>query len=396
MTGILMSSLARDLRVDDATLDLVRDRLAGLGRDYTPSDVAMAMRAEGLAVSDSAVLDAVESLRRHSVGAGILQPLLREPGVTDVLVNGSDQVFVDRGSGLELTDLRFPRESDVRRLAQRLAASVGRRLDDAVPFVDARLPDGSRVHAVLGSLASPGTCISLRVPAQRSFSLEDCIASGSLTLGAAQLLSRMVEAKLAFLISGGTGSGKTTLLAALLALVPPQERIVIVEDSRELAPNHPHVVRIEGRPANAEHAGAISLTDLVRQSLRMRPDRLVVGEVRGAEICDLLTAMNTGHEGGCGTVHANSTADVPARLEALASLGGLPRTALHAQLASALDAVIHVARDSAGKRRVTEISIFVCDPASGLVHTERAVEFHTDDQIVRGPGIRRLERMLDR
>ena len=394
MTAVVKSSPSADL--DDATLDLVRDRLASLGRDYTPVDVAAAMRAEGLALSDSAVLDAVESLRRHSVGAGPLEPLLREPGVTDVLVNGPDQVFVDRGAGLELTDFRFPGESDVRRLAQRLAASVGRRLDDAVPFVDARLPDGSRAHAVLGCLASPGTCISLRVPAQRTFSLQDCVASGSLSSGAAQLLTRMIEAKLAFLISGGTGSGKTTLLAALLALVPRHERIVIVEDSRELAPNHPHVVRIEGRPANAELAGAISLTVLVRQSLRMRPDRLVVGEVRGGEICDLLTAMNTGHEGGCGTVHANSSADVPARLEALASLGGLSRDALHAQLASALDAVVHVVRDAGGMRRVAEISIFVRDPSSGLVRSECALEFRADGSTVRGPGSSQLERMLDR
>jgi pilus assembly protein CpaF len=387
---------AGDLDVETTTLQLVRDHLVTLGRDYTPVDVAAAMRAEGLAVSDSAVLDAVESLRRHSVGAGPLEPLLREPGVTDVLVNGADQVFIDRGAGLELTELRFPGESDVRRLAQRLAASVGRRLDDAVPFVDARLPDGSRVHAVLGSLASPGTCISLRVPARRSFSLEDCVASGSLTPGAAQLLARMIKARLAFLISGGTGSGKTTLLATLLSLVPPHERIVIVEDSRELAPNHPHVVRIEGRPANTELAGAISLTDLVRHSLRMRPDRLVVGEVRGGEICDLLTAMNTGHEGGCGTVHANSTADIPARLEALAALGGLPRAALHAQLAAALDAVIHVARDGPGMRRVAEISIFIRDQTSGLVRSECAVEFNRDARTILGPGSRRLERLLER
>ena len=396
MTAAATSFISGDSDLDDRALNLVRDHLAVLGRDYTPGDVAAAMQAKGLAVSDSAVLAVVESLRRHSVGAGPLEPLLRRPGVTDVLVNGPDQVFVDRGAGLELTDLRFPSESEVRRLAQRLAATVGRRLDDAVPFVDARLADGSRVHAVLGCLASPGTCISLRVPAQRSFSLEDCVASGSLSPGAAQLLVRMIEARLAFLISGGTGSGKTTLLAALLALVPPHERIVIVEDSRELAPNHPHVVRIEGRPANTELAGAISLTDLVRQSLRMRPDRLVVGEVRGAEICDLLTAMNTGHEGGCGTVHANSTADVPARLEALASLGGLPQAALHAQLASALDAVIHVARGPAGLRRVAEISIFVRDPTSGLVRTERALEFHPGGRTVLGPGSRQLERMLER
>jgi pilus assembly protein CpaF len=396
MTATVKPPVARSLDLDDGALDLVRDRLSGLGRRYTPADVATAMRAEGLIVSDSAVLDTVESLRRHSVGAGLLEPLLHEPGVTDVLVNGADQVFVDRGAGLELTDLRFPCEGDVRQLAQRLAATVGRRLDDAVPFVDARLADGSRVHAVLGTLASPGTCISLRVPAQRSFSLDDCVASGSLTPGAAQLLSRMIEAKLAFLISGGTGSGKTTLLAALLALVPPHERIVIVEDSRELAPNHAHVVRIEGRPANTELAGAVSLTDLVRQSLRMRPDRLVVGEVRGAEIVDLLTAMNTGHEGGCGTVHANSTADIPARLEALASLGGLPRAALHAQLASALDAVIHVARDDSGVRRVAEISIFIREPGSGLVRSECAVHFHPGGGTVLGPGSRQLERMLDR
>jgi pilus assembly protein CpaF len=394
--SIVRPLAAGNPNVDDGALDLVRDRLSGLGRHYTPADVATAMRAEGLIVSDAAVLDTVEALRRHSVGAGLLEPLLHEPGVTDVLVNGPDQVFVDRGGGLELTDLRFPCEGDVRQLAQRLASTVGRRLDDAVPFVDARLADGSRVHAVLGTLASPGTCISLRVPAQRSFSLDDCVASGSLTPGAAQLMSRMIEAKLAFLISGGTGSGKTTLLAALLALVPPHERIVIVEDSRELAPNHPHVVRIEGRPANTELAGAISLTDLVRQSLRMRPDRLVVGEVRGAEIVDLLTAMNTGHEGGCGTVHANSTADVPARLEALAALGGLPRAALHAQLASALDAVIHVTRDNSRMRRVAEISIFIREQGSGLVRSECAIDFRPDGAIVLGPGSRQLERMLDR
>jgi pilus assembly protein CpaF len=396
MTAVVTSPGTGNVDVEDMVLDLVRDRLAGLGRQYTPVDVATAMRAEGLVVSDSAVLDIVESLRRHSVGAGPLEQLLHQPGVTDVLVNGADQVFVDRGAGLELTGVRFRCEGDVRRLAQRLAASVGRRLDDAMPFVDARLADGSRVHAVLGTLASPGTCISLRVPAHRSFSLQDCVASGSVTPGAAQLLSRMIEAKLAFLISGGTGSGKTTLLAALLALVPPEERIVIVEDSRELAPHHPHVVRIEGRPANTELAGAITLTDLVRQSLRMRPDRLVVGEVRGAEICDLLTAMNTGHEGGCGTVHANSTADIPARLEALASLGGLPRSALHAQLASALDAVVHVARDDSGMRRVAEISIFVREPGSGLVHSECAVHFRPDGGTALGAGSRQLERMLDR
>jgi pilus assembly protein CpaF len=234
----------------------------------------------------------------------------------------------------------------------------------------------------------------LRVLAPRSFSLDDCVRSGSLTAGGAELLQRIVAARLAFLVSGGTGSGKTTLLGALLALVPAQERIVIVEDSRELAPNHPHVVRLEARLPNAERVGAITLTDLVRQSLRMRPDRLVVGEVRGSEICDLLMALNTGHEGGCGTVHANSAQDVPARLEALAALGGLTRSALHAQLTSALHAVIHVIRDKQGLRRVSEVSVLVREPASGLVHAERAVQFTSDGRAIRGPGGAELERLL--
>ena len=377
-------------------LDPLRDRLAGLGRPPAPADVAAAMHAEGLMVSDATLIETVEALRRHSVGAGPLDPLLRLPGVTDILVNGPDRVYIERGAGLELTGLRFTDDGEVRQLAQRLAASAGRRLDDAVPFVDARLVDGSRLHAVLAPMADPGTCISLRMLAPRTFSLEDCVRSGSLTDGGAEVLRRIMAARLPFLISGGTGSGKTTLLGALLALVPTDERIVIVEDSRELAPNHSHVVRLEARPPNAERAGAITLTDLVRQSLRMRPDRLVVGEIRGPEICDLLMALNTGHEGGCGTVHANSATDVPARLEALAALGGLSRSALHAQLAAALHLVIHVSRDADGLRRVSEIAVLVRDPSSGLVQSERAVQFPGDGRAVRGPGGSRLERLLER
>ena len=376
-------------------LDPVRNRLAELGRTHTPADVAEAMRAEGYVVSDAALLETVDRLRKDSIGAGPLEALLREPGVTDVLVNGPDQVFVDRGTGLEQVDVTFAGDADVRRLAQRLAAAVGRRLDDASPFVDARLADGTRVHAVLGSVATPGTCLSMRVPAARTFTLDDCVAGGSLSPAAAEVLRRVIEQRLAFLISGGTGSGKTTLLAALLGLVPPQQRLVIVEDSRELNPRHPHVVRMEGRPVNAEQRGSITLTDLVRQSLRMRPDRLVVGEVRGAEIADLLTAMNTGHEGGCGTVHANSAGDVPARLEALAALGGMGRAALHAQLAAALDLVIHIRRHPSGRREVTEIDVLVADPSSGLVRTEEALTF-ARRRTVRGPGSQALERMLCR
>jgi len=379
-----------------AELDPIRSRLVALGRAHTANDVAEAMRAEGRVVTDAVLIETVEALRRHSVGAGPLEPLLRRSGVTDVLVNGPDQVFVDRGAGLELSEVRFASDAEVRALAQRLAASVGRRLDDASPFVDARLPDGCRVHAVLGTVAQPGTCLSLRVPAARRLALADFVASGAMSSRAAALLARVVEARLAFLVSGGTGSGKTTLLGALLALVPPRERIVVVEDSYELSPDHPHVVRLEGRPANSEGVGAITLTDLVRQSLRMRPDRLVVGEVRGGEVVDLLRAMNTGHEGGCGTVHANSAADVPARLEALGLLGGLDRAALHAQIGAALHVVLHIRRDERGVRRVAEVHVVVRDPGTGLTRTESAVEFGATGRIRLGPGSDRLERLLDR
>ncbi len=377
------------------TLEPLRGRLASLNRSPQPADVAIAMRAEGMIVTDEALLEAVESLRRNSVGAGPLEPLLRQSGVTDVLVNGPHQVYVDRGCGLELTSVQFEDDDGVRRLAQRLAGMVGRRLDDASPYVDARLPDGTRVHAMLSTIAAPGTCLSLRVPPRRTFSLQEMMASGTISMDAAALLRRMVEAKLAFLISGGTGSGKTTLLAALLALVPPAERMLIVEDSRELAPDHPHAIRLEARPPNAELVGAITMTDLVRQSLRMRPDRVVIGEVRGAEISDLLMALNTGHEGGCGTVHANSAVDVPARLEALGALGGLTRDVLHTQLAAALDTVVHITRKQDGRRWVSEMCV-LNRGSSGFVEAEQAVQFDPEIGTVLGPGCRRLETLLDR
>jgi len=379
-----------------AELDPIRSRLVGLGRAHTAHDVAEAMRAEGRIVSDAALIETVEALRQQSVGAGPLEPLLHQPGVTDVLVNGPDQVFLDRGQGLEPAAVSFASDAEVRALAQRLAASVGRRLDDGSPFVDARLPDGCRVHAVLGTVARPGTCLSLRVPAARALSLADFVASGAMSERAAALLTRLVEARVAFLVTGGTGSGKTTLLGALLARVPPTDRIVVVEDSRELEPAHPHVVRLEGRPPNAEGVGAITLSDLVRQSLRMRPDRLVVGEVRGGELVDLLRALNTGHEGGCGTVHANSAEDVPARLEALGLLGGVGRAALHAQIAAALDAVLHIRRDADGVRRVAVVHVLETDAGTGLVATVPAVEFGPGARIRLGPGSGRLERLLDR
>lgn len=376
-----------------AELDGIRDYLARRGQQPGPVEVGAALRSLGLLVSDSGVRQTVAVLRRDSVGAGALEPLLKLAGVTDVLVNGAERVFVDRGAGLEPAGVKFSDEGEVRRLAVRLAASVGRRLDDGSPFVDARLPNGVRVHAVLGCVAEAGTCISLRIPNRRRLTLADWVECGSMSPQAAELLSGLVAERCAFLVSGGTGSGKTTLLAALLSLVPADERMVIAEDSRELQPDHPHCVRLESRPANAEGSGAISLTDLVRQALRMRPDRLVVGEVRGAELADLLSALNTGHEGGCGTVHANSAADVPARLEALGALGGLSPQALHAQLGAALKVLVHVRRLPDGRRWLEELRVVSPDGKSGRCQTVPAIRFHLDGQSEAGPGLAQLRRL---
>ncbi|WP_040162387.1 TadA family conjugal transfer-associated ATPase [Nigerium massiliense] len=372
-------------------LDEVRGRLSAQGQQATPVAVADALRWLGHVVSDASVLATVDQLRRDSRGAGPLEPLLRDPAVTDVLVNGPDAVYVDRGGGLERAPVTFSSEEEVRRLGVRLAAMVGRRLDDGQPFVDARLPDGTRVHAVLGSVAHPGTCLSLRVPSRVRLTLDDWRGSG-LSAAGVDALRDLVAARRAFLISGGTGTGKTTLLSSLLGEVPGRERLVIVEDSRELDPPHPHVVRLEGRPPNAEGAGAVTLTQLVRQALRMRPDRLVVGEVRGAELTDLLIALNTGHEGGCGTIHANSAEAVVARLEALGALGGLDRSALHAQVAAALEVVVQLRRDG-GRRFVEQIAVF--EPGhDGLVRCVPALTFDVDGAMTWGSGRGRLRRAL--
>ncbi|MEU0067820.1 ATPase, T2SS/T4P/T4SS family, partial [Streptomyces albidoflavus] len=233
------------------------------------------------------------------------------------------------------------------------------------------------LHAVLPPVAVGCTCLSLRVVRPRAFTLAELVAAGTLPPGGDRLLASLVEARLSFLISGGTGSGKTTLLSALLGLVGPAERIVLAEDSAELRPDHPHVVRLETRPANQEGRGAVALDDLVRQALRMRPDRLVVGEVRGAEVLHLLAALNTGHQGGAGTVHANAAADVPARLEALGTAAGLDRAALHSQVAAALSVVLHLARDRDGRRRLAAVHVLARE-ATGLVVTVPALRWGPD------------------
>jgi len=379
--------------VTAAVVDDVRRRLATSAGELTPHRVAEALRASGAPVGDATVLAVHDLLRQDVHGAGPLEPLLRLPDVTDVLVNGPDNVWVDQGSGLQRADVRFADDAAVRRLAQRLAASGGRRLDDATPHADVRLPDGTRFHAVLAPVARPGTVISLRVARQRVWRLEELVASGALPPAGSALLAEVVAARCAFLVTGGTGSGKTSVLSALLSLVDPAERLVVVEDASELRPDHPHVVALEARPPNIEGVGEITLRTLVRQALRMRPDRLVVGEVRGAEVVELLAALNTGHAGGCGTLHANSAADVPARIEALALAAGLPRDAAHSQLAAALDVVIHLGRDADGRRRVREVAVPERD-RDGFVVLRTAATFD-GDRVVRGPAAPRLTTRLE-
>jgi pilus assembly protein CpaF len=338
-------------------VERVRARLAAGAGVPSPIAVATLVREEaGGLLGDRAVLSAVRAATDELSGAGVLEPLLRTPGVTDVLVNGPDSVWIDRGGGLEPVDVRFSDEAAVRRLAVRLAAAAGRRLDDAAPWVDAGLPDGTRLHAVLPPVSGSGTCLSLRVLRRAALSFADLAARGAFPGGAADLLTALVRARLAFLVTGGTGTGKTTVLSALLGLVEPGERVVLCEDAPELAPLHPHVVRLLTRPPNVEAAGAVTLRDLVRQALRMRPDRLVVGEVRGGEVVDLLAALNTGHDGGCGTVHVNRAGDLPARLEALGEAAGLGRAAVHSQAAAALSLVVHLRRSPAG-RHVAELGV---------------------------------------
>ncbi|MDQ0375167.1 TadA family conjugal transfer-associated ATPase [Cellulomonas humilata] len=350
-----MSTLVRGVGPD--FLDAVRTRLGAHGASDSSLGVAVegAARDAGAVLGSSALRSVTRTVRDELFGAGRLQVLLDDPAVTDVLVNGPRDVWVERAGRLSRVDVDLGGADDVRALAVRLAAAGGQRLDDASPAVDARLPDGTRLHAVLPPVAGTCALISLRVVRSRAFTVEQLVASGTLAPAVVPVVRALVATRANLLISGATGSGKTTLLAALLSLVPHDERLVIVEEAGELAPAHPHVVRLLARHANVDGAGRVDLTDLVRHALRMRPDRIVLGECRGAEVREVLAALNTGHDGGCATVHANAAADVPARLEALAALAGLSREAVAAQAASAFDAVLHLRR--ADHRYVAEVGV---------------------------------------
>lgn len=354
----------------DLVVENVQRIIATKETPPTSAEIASLIREQAGVISNEDIVMVLRRLRSDSVGVGPLESLLALPGVTDVLVNAHDRVWIDRGQGVEKVDMDLGSEEAVRRLATRLALTCGRRLDDAQPFADGRITrdDGSvlRIHAVLAPLAESGTCISVRVLRQARLSLDDLINSGTVPEDIAPALRNIINQRRSFLVVGGTGTGKTTLLSAMLTEVPADQRIICIEDTAELHPGHPSTINLVSRQANVEGAGAVSMADLLKQSLRMRPDRIVVGEIRGAEVVDLLAAMNTGHDGGAGTIHANSISEVPARMEALAATGGLDRMALHSQLAAAVDIVLVMKHTPFG-RRLAQLGVLRGNPVTTQV-----------------------------
>jgi pilus assembly protein CpaF len=299
----------------------------------------------------------IKRIEDEVLGLGPLEPLLGDRTISDILVNGCNQVYVERNGRLELTDARFNSDAHLMNIIDRIVSAVGRRVDESSPMVDARLKDGSRVNAIIPPLALDGPVLSIRRFAIELLKIEDLIRLGSLTAELGQVMSAIVRGRLNVLISGGTGTGKTTLLNVLSGFVPETERIVTIEDSAELQLQQPHVVRLETRPANIEGRGAVSQRDLVRNALRMRPDRIVIGEVRGAEALDMLQAMNTGHDGSLTTIHANSPRDALTRVENMVSMTGIsvPTRVLRAQVAAAIDVVIQIERQEDGRRRIVSV-----------------------------------------
>ncbi len=292
------------------------------------------------------------------LGLGPLEPFMRDPEVTDILVNGWDSIYVERGGKLYWTGAKFHDEAQLRRTIDKIVGKVGRRVDESSPYVDARLPDGSRVNAIIPPLAIDGPCLSIRKFSADPYQAEDLISFGTLTRPVVEMLDACVRGRLNMLVSGGTGAGKTTTLNVLSSFLPDDERIITIEDAAELRLQQPHVVRLEYRPPNIEGKGEVTIRDLVRNALRMRPDRIVVGEVRGAETLDMLQAMNTGHDGSISTIHANSPRDALARLETMVLMAGTELTvrAIREQIASAIDLIIHQQRMKDGVRRITHVT----------------------------------------
>ena len=318
----------------------------------------------GVLAAKDAVLSSYERARLvqevvdEILGLGPIQGLLRDPDVTEIMVNHFDSIYVEQSGKIFQSPLRFSSEDHLRRTIERIVANVGRRIDEASPMVDARLPDGSRINAVVPPIALDGAILTIRKFATEPFTIEDLVDLQTLPQEAAEFLRSCVEAKLNILISGGTGSGKTTTLNVLSSFIPQDERVITVEDAAELQLSQPHVVRMESRPVNIEGKGLVTIRDLVRNSLRMRPDRIVVGEVRDGAALDMLQAMNTGHEGSLTTIHANSAKDALVRIENLVLMAGVefPIRAIREQISQAIDLIIHQARLRDGSRKVTAIN----------------------------------------
>ncbi len=363
---------------------------AGAGPSVASIDALVAEHTTTLGVDGR--VDTARGLLEQLVGLGPLAALAADRSVTDLLVNGDGAVWLDRGRGMERAPV-WVEADDLRPLAVRLAGVAGRRLDDAQPWVDGVLPGGVRLHAVLPPLADGGPHLSLRFARHRPGGVDALARLGAVTPDMAGLLRGVVAARTSLVVTGGTGAGKTTVLAALVAECPADERVVVVEDVRELDPEHPHVVRLQGRGPNVEGVGGVTLVDLVRQALRMRPDRLVVGEVRGAEVRELLAALNTGHEGGMSTLHANGPEEVPARFEALGALAAMPREGVHAQLREALRVVVHVVRRG-GSRTVDRVGVVVPDPVDPRAVRVVEAARSADAGLVGGPGRDRLLRLV--
>jgi pilus assembly protein CpaF len=312
---------------------------------------------EGTPINEMERQSIVRDIQNEVLGLGPLEPLLADPTISDILVNTHRQVYVERRGQLELTNTHFASEAHLRKIIDRIVSRVGRRVDESSPMVDARLPDGSRVNAIVPPLAIDGSLVSIRRFSVKPLKMEDLIGHKSVTPEMAEIIAGLARAKCSILISGGTGSGKTTLLNIISGYIPPSERIITIEDAAELQLQQPHVVRLETRPPNVEGKGEISQRALVRNSLRMRPDRVIIGEVRGAEALDMLQAMNTGHEGSMATVHANTPRDALARVENMVNMGGasLPVKAVRQQITSAITVVIQALRLTDGKRKLTSI-----------------------------------------
>jgi pilus assembly protein CpaF len=354
---VSLERVRRRVTEDPAVADAARG--PGNGAQHVAAlraAVARAVRQEGVLLAPPALASLVRDLADELAGLGPIELLLRDPQVTDVMINGPDEVWIERAGRLERTSVRYPDAEAVLAAVLRVLGPLGLRLDRARPFVDARLPDGSRLHALLAPLAVGGPAVTIRKFAPVAHSWADLAGQDAIPDGVATLLHEAVASRRAIVVCGRTGTGKTTLLSLLLGVVDDTERVVVIEDAAELRPRCPHVVRLETRPPNTEAAGEVTIRDLVRQALRMRPDRIVVGEVRGVELVDVLQALATGHEGCMTTVHARAADEALVRLEGMALLAGLPLEAARAQLEVGLDLLVVCSRGPGGRRGVVQIA----------------------------------------